>query len=243
MCDVTAILNVHNEEDYIDKTLLSLKEAVWYAKDNNIEVKVIVIADNPSDGMHQFLYEKKYEWLNFEIVNFRDPGLSRNYAAGISKSEFICFFDGDDLWSYNWISECFNFYKSQSKEIVCHPESSIYFGEKEHIFFHPDSTSNDFYPWQLIQNNYWTSQVFLKRETYLNTPQIKSNIENGFGYEDWQWNCNTLAKGIEHRPVPNTYHFIRGKNKGVFNFSKQNACLLPPTLLFNAGFITEKILK
>jgi len=26
----------------------------------------------------------------------------------------------------------------------------------------------------------------------------------GFGFEDWHFNCVTLADGIEHRPVPGT---------------------------------------
>jgi len=232
MIQVSAVLNVHNEEDLIGRSFNSLKKCIKHAADNNIKTELIIIADNPSNGIITYFENNNDSSYEFYVVYFQDPSLSRNFGAEKSNGKYIVFFDGDDLWSSNWLTECLIASEKSRNDIICHPEASLYFEQKNQIFFHADSEEDNFNAWQLIENNYWTSQVFLKREVFLANPQFHLNIENGFGYEDWQWNCMTLAKNIQHKIIAGTYHFIRNKKMSQSVSSRNNNCLLPPSSLF-----------
>ena len=51
----------------------------------------------------------------------------------------------------------------------------------------------------------------LLREIYGRFPYRPNRLDQGFGFEDWAWNCETIAAGLKHRAVPETTHFIRSK--------------------------------
>jgi glycosyltransferase involved in cell wall biosynthesis len=239
MIKISAILNVHNEDNLVDRSYQSLIKCIEHAANNNIQTELIIVADNPSEGIINYFQNKNERYYNFHIVQCRDLSMARNSGAEKCRGEYIAFFDGDDLWSSNWLTECYINAKKSTKDVVYHPEASLYFDQMHQAFFHIDSEEENFCRWDLLENNYWTSQVFLKRQVFLENPQYPLNIEKGFGYEDWQWNCNTLAKHIQHKIVPNTYHFIRVKKTGLTAMLKRNNCILPPVSLFNPSLIDK----
>ena len=57
--------------------------------------------------------------------------------------------------------------------------------------------------------NYWDSLCLAPQEAYAEFPFCKRDIQNGFAYEDWHWNCETLVAGFVHRVALGTIHFNR----------------------------------
>jgi glycosyltransferase involved in cell wall biosynthesis len=86
----------------------------------------------------------------------------------------------------------------------------------------------------LLEYNYWASICAAKRSVLVAHPYETTTREPGFGYEDWHWNCETLADGIEHRVVPGTVCFVRSKRTAsLLLSSNQQDRVLRPTRLFD----------
>ena len=230
--DITVILNAHSEGSLAHFSCLSLKKAMEYATNQSIQIQAIAVLDNPSDETSMYFLEKNHEFLEIVTVKYSDLGMSRNHGANIAKGKYLAFLDADDLWSFNWLYEAFHFAEKLHTEAVYHPEISYYFGHKIHAFPHVGTDSPQFSKWELAFTNYWTSLIFVNKQTFLKIPQMQMNIKSGFGFEDWQWHCETIAKNIPHKVVENTAHFIRSKKNGLLNDSINNNCVLPPTMLF-----------
>ena len=93
---ISAILNVHNEDDLIDRSFNSLMQAVDKAKNINIETELIIVADNPSTGILDYFNNKESKPYALYTVAFKDLSSARNYGAQKSNGKYIAFFDGDD---------------------------------------------------------------------------------------------------------------------------------------------------
>ena len=234
--DITTILNAHSEGALAHFSCLSLNEAVNYATQKGLKVEVIVIIDNPNEETIDFFKEQNYSWLSIHFVDYRDLGMSRNHGVNLAKGKYIAFLDADDLWSYNWIYDAFEYSEKHKSDVICHPEISFYFGNKTHFWPHVSSDSVLFNKWQLAKSNYWTSLIFVKKSVLLDIAQSKMDIKAGFGYEDWHWHCETIARGIDHVIIKNTAHFIRSKKDGLLSKTNDNNCVLPPTVLFDPDF-------
>ena len=94
----------------------------------------------------------------------------------------------------------------------------------------------------LLEFNYWDAVCVARREIFLKYPYESTTQNPGFGFEDWHFNCQTLAENIEHYVVPDTVHFLRAKLSGsLLECSKQKNRLMGPTKLLKYEILEQKI--
>lgn len=213
--DITCIINAHGESHLITATLKSCMRARRYADKCGLQTRLVVVLDNSNDDTASVVEQFLDDSCLLEQVNFGDLAQARNYAATESESEYITFLDGDDLWCKTWLVDSYIAAKKYSGDVVLHPEYNVYFGSNSaHVLKHVDSESERFEPEHFFKQNYWTALTFAKRSIYLRFPYQKNTIIDGFGYEDWTWNYQTLLADIAHKTVRNNAHFIRrGKDE------------------------------
>lgn len=233
---ITAVINLHNEGFLAYATVRSALKAIEEAKQKmDLKSRLLLVLDNPNDVTISMVDNfSKIEYIEIINVDVKDLGLSRNEAVNICDSEYITFLDGDDLWGKDWLWRCYQADKEEKgREIVWHPEANIIFDNDYHIFHHTDMDSNDFVLDYLRISNYWTALSFAKTEAYRKTPFHRNRIKEGFGYEDWNWNCRTIKEGLTHKVALNTCHFIRRKKLGsMLQETNAGNCIVTPHKLF-----------
>ena len=232
-CDISVIIPPHRIGRMAHTTMRSLFRAVEYADLRDIATEIVIVMDKPDEETKEYFSRYENSELLIKTVNFGDLGLTRNFGVNLSSGNYITFLDDDNLYGKNWIYESVR-YLEENNDIIVHPEYHIAF-ESENLIWHQiSSNDNDrFNAANLIEDNYWDSVCATKKQILLKYPYQSTTGSKGFGFEDWHFNCETLAAGIEHHIVPGTVHFMRKKRTGsLAKFTLQDNRIIRPTKLF-----------
>lgn len=209
--DLSIVITSHAEGLIAHKTMLSVIDAVAQLEKASITYEVLISIDNGDDETNKY-FDRYRDMPHYRVldVNFRGLSESRNNASKEATGKYITFLDADDLISANWFLEGYRLAVKTGS--ITHPEYSITFGD-DNLMWHKVS-SND--PVQdtlsLIDNNLWDSPCLAERGIFIAHPYVPNG--NGFGFEDKQFNSETLADGIPHLVAPRTILFVRRKLTG-----------------------------
>ena len=209
MTKITAVVNAHREGLLAGPSLASFCEARAHAGNNGIEVESIFVLDRPDALTRATIEHAGVDEVAVYETDFGDPAGARNFAAATGTGEFIAYLDADDLWSVNWLTAATEFCAKQHERVVAHSELNVVFGDVRNLWIHADSADPEFDAGYLAVGNYWDALVFTWRDLMVEYPLISNDLRQGYGHEDWHWNCVTLLAGYHHRPVPDTLHFKR----------------------------------
>jgi len=235
-CSLTIIINLHHEGLLCFPTLRCVNDAALFARNSGISLEIFYILDNPDAEtlrvVQQFNASAVIQGSLFTIHE-KDLGAARNYGTTISKSDFIAFCDGDDLFSLNWFQSALTLVQSSSCPIVAHPEYVVNFGELRSYARQVDITQQHSLH-GLFLDNWWCSWTMAAKSVYASIPYSRNDLNgSGFGFEDWWWNCEVLANNIKHKTVANTVGYYRRKNYGLLAQTLQHPPLLKPNALFS----------
>jgi hypothetical protein len=229
---ITSIVNVHAEGSMARPTIESMLDAVGFAAARDVDVQTLVVADRVTHDTIEAIrpYQNR---IRIEHVNVGDPGLARNAGTELATSEYVSFFDGDDLVGKTWLYEAFVVARKNPKNIV-HPHLFVVFGDRvtqQHIAEVAPITADQ--TRMLIFRNLFPAVQLSRRSTCLEVPYRKSDLPSGFGYEDWTWNRDTIRAGYTHVTAPRTIFFSRRKLRGsVSRETLQQKCLPMPSPRF-----------
>lgn len=166
-------------------------------------------------------------------VDLGDLGLSRNHAVANASGTWIGICDGDDYLSANWLVRSLELAEASGSGTIWHPDWIVFFEGWHALSRQIGQDDPRFDRNALLVTNAWNSCSFAHRDVYLNCPyRVSRPGESGFGYEDWHWNCETLARGFVHRIATDTMHFVRRKASGSLTAAHvvRNALILPSQL-------------
>ena len=111
--DISIIVPVYNNEEYIDECLKSILNQKF---DIN-RIQVFLINDGSKDNSLQVL--KKYENDNIIVIDKKNSGVSETRNLGLKKAQgkYILFLDSDDYLSKNACKNLFNFFEKHYDEV------------------------------------------------------------------------------------------------------------------------------
>ena len=236
--DLSIVLNVHNEEEYISNTLLSIDSAINYAQNRGISCELLIVLDNANSRLKEKL-SLCLDSLTIKAitkcidVNFGSLGPSRNVGIEQARGDYIATADADDLVSklyfYNSIQQL-----KKMREIgevgVIFPQFVVGFGQQQFITRYLDSdilSSEDF----LFYNPYGSRLVFPK-EVFDFLSYKDLSCSSPFAFEDWDLNCNLLALGFKFITIPGVYLYYRQRQNSIMSSESIVCKTIPPNNLF-----------
>lgn len=207
--EISVIVTAHREGVIAGATACSANEAIDHARDTlGKTVEVILVLDRADDLTRSVLTTGFGDAATVLETDEGDPGQARNRGVEQAVGDYVCFLDGDDLWSFNWLTEAYRLVEARP-DVIAHSQCNIVFGQEHNIWWHVDSEGPLFDREYLDWANYWDAMAFARTEVYRQHSFRRNDLHVGFGHEDWHWNCLTLAAGFAHKPVMNTVHFKR----------------------------------
>lgn len=225
--DLAVIITAHKEAELIYPTFKSALKAVERLQDAfDIKVGFHLYLDN-SDSYTLEVAEDLAAQNSIEIIKGSngDPGLSRLSAINSVDSDYVALLDGDDLWSDNWLTLCFQkmdqLKLNEKSAFVLHPEYNLIFGAHNLLVRQGDIEGNWFDTDFLRVANYWDALCFAPRKVFLETPYIKNDVNAGFAHEDYLWMCETLSKNIQHLILKDAVHFKRRRSGSVSQVAEE----------------------
>ncbi len=244
--NISVNVTAHNEGDFLFKTLSSIIRNINYAEDSDkLKIEVNINLDNSDKETRRIaeLFKKNSEITNVFCSSFGDLGISRNFLISKSHGTYIAFFDGDDFFSENYLSEAFRLASSHNhKPAVYSPGWFMRFNEDSpiHTISQLKSSNDfDFTPTNCYEHNAYLSQLFVHRDIYEKIKYISNSAI--YGYEDWHWDLSVLAAGYTFYTLQNVIFFYRTKraSESLLALSKSNLAILAPTIFFQPSYFKQ----
>ena len=208
------------------RSLGSIIRCCRHAELLGITTQVFAVLDDADEETQRVIHEHpalRQQDQTFDL-SFGDVALSRNYAIRESKSKYVAIIDGDDHVSTNWLGAAFLRATKAGGASIVHPQTIISFGATSIVRYQPDQIIEKIDKARLLVSNLWNICAFGRREIFIDVPYISTGKkDSGFGFEDWHWNCETVASGYLHVTALRTVYFERHKSSGSLNRVHQQA--------------------
>ena len=223
--DITCVITGHNEGRIAVASLRSFWEAIDFCEQGGYSIQPILVLDRPDDRTQRIFEDYSRATENLHIVGFGDQGHARNEAVNFAEGHYCAFLDGDDLWTRDWLVEALRYLADKHDGHIAHPEFNYFFEMQATIFCHIDQESDDFSMDTLRVANYWDALCVCPTSIYKKIPFYTRDIKNGWAYEDWYWNLETVSAGIVHNVVPNSVLFKRRQKSSQTIIASENKSL------------------
>lgn len=237
--DVSLLITFHSEGILAHSTLNSIERCRQFAEAAGITTEYVWVLDRCDEETKRVLFDHPAFRGNTTVVevSYGDPGASRNSGIDNSHGSAIAILDGDDYYSTNWLERAWHYLREFGPNAILHPEFVVNFGAHSAYCWHVDQTGKYYERDALLVGNLWSSWTFAHRSVYERCPYVTTRpLETGFGYEDWHWNCETIAAGYQHRLAWGTVAFYRRKKqRSVVNASVDVNAIIAPSRLFAPG--------
>jgi hypothetical protein len=232
--DISLLISLHDEAEQARPTLLSAVRAREWAASHGFRVELVLAVDRGSPAMHRVVeaFERQPQDQILEL-DVGDVGASRNASVESCRGRLVAICDGDDLFSQNFLEVGARLLDSDARRLIVRPELVVRFDQDASMGWQMASDDSAFDPRCLLAINPWTTGCMAERSLFQSVPYwVRDPDVPGFGYEDWHWNCETLASGAVNVIAPNTVHYVRIKASGSMNERyTREAALPPPTRL------------
>lgn len=234
---VSAIITLHREGVLAHTTLHSIERVRRHAEASAIPMELVIVLDRADEETRRIARAHPAVRPTDTIteVGHGDLSLSRNHGIALARGECIGTFDGDDYFSENWVTTAWWYVQECGPKTIVHPEMMIAFGALNAYWWQVDQSGPHYRPCAQLMLNFWNACAFARREAFRDFPYVVARVgEAGFGFEDWHWNCETIAAGYVHRLALGTVRFERRKASGSLNAAHQSvSAVIRPSAFFD----------
>lgn len=216
MIDVSIILNIHREQSYLRRTFLSIESAVRYAAMDGISCEIIIVADRSDPGTLAWIRAQDYGFLarvTIVEVDNGSLGLSRNDGLREAVGEFVLMADADDLVSINTVSASVAAARASTGRAIHFPQWYLAFGNDPHLYeMQPLSVIG---VEAMVGAHPFVSRFLARRSDIEDLRFHDLRVTSGFAFEDWHFNLEAAAAGLELNVVPDVTVYYRQRQDSL----------------------------
>jgi glycosyltransferase involved in cell wall biosynthesis len=232
--NVSLVLTLHREGKYLLRTLLSLKEAVLFARTLGISTELVAVLDRADQVTTDIL--KTFDLAAFDghrilHVDNGSLGLSRNDGILVAGGKYICMCAGEDLISYNYIAAMFLDGERKGPFTAFFPHYLVIFGEAFNVQEY--LSLGEITPFALLHMHPFVSCIFARHELFAAQKYLDVRLSSGYAYDDWHFNCEITARGYSLDVTQDTILFYRQRHGGLLaQVDRVPVQQIPPSQLF-----------
>lgn len=236
---ISVIVTFHREGILAHNTLISYAMSRDFFRAEGGEVEFVLVLDRADEATSHIVRSHPLLDGTEKVVdtNFGDLALARNAGIAEATADYIAVLDGDDLISRRYFIDHFREAQKLGRNVVLHSEMVLSFGMYNAFNWQVDQDGEYFNRASLLTINPWISGAFAHRSVFESVPYVACHWScTGFGFEDWHWNCETIANGIVHRLAWGAVYFYRRKWSGSLNEAgHQIKAVMPKSRLFSTS--------
>jgi glycosyltransferase involved in cell wall biosynthesis len=231
--DASLVLALHHEGPLLRRTILSLREAAQHARAHGITVELVATLDRADDLTCEAL--KGFEIDGFDgwsviPVDHGSLGPSRNSGIKAARGRYVYICDGDDLISANTITAMFRLAQATGRGHLIFHEYLCAFGDRPHCwkYFPLDVVS----PLAFLEQHPYTSAAFAHRSVFEAVPYQDSGASSDYAFEDWHFNAECVARGLQILIAKGTIRFYRQRRGSLMDQAGNTTRQILPSKLF-----------
>jgi hypothetical protein len=232
--DVSVVVTLHRERQYLARTLASLSEAAAFACAHGIAVELVAVldcADCATTAVFRNADLSGFANTQAVEVEFGSVSLSRNAGCSVAAGTYIDVIDGDDLVSYSSIVLMFAEAEQHGPTAVLVPKFSFGFGARYYTVEY--FSQHDISAIGIVKYPLFTAKIFAHRSLFAQNQYLDLPLSRGYAYEDWHFNCNAMALGYRFVAVENTVLFYRQRwDSRNHRADRVSTRQIPPSRLF-----------
>lgn len=242
--DVSAVVTFHREGILAHNSIASYAMARDFFRASGRDLEFVFVLDCADEETRRAVCNHPLLDGSEKIVHTEvsDAALARNEGIVVSISEYIAVLDGDDLISRRYFVDHYSESQKLGRNVILHAEMVLSFGMYNAFNWQVDQEGEYFDRASLLTVNPWICAAYAHRSVFENVPYAACYpTRTGFGYEDWYWNCETIASGYVHRLAWGAIYFYRRKWHGSVNeASHKIMAVMPKSRLFDKSLLVLK---
>ena len=236
---ITVVLTSQNQGRLLNPSVRSVEAAIQRAESElAIDVEWIITTDSLSPETEEYFNCHLPTRVRKLIVLNGNTAAVINQAVKEATGQFVAIVGGHDLVSSNWLSKSYRECTSRSANVVYHPGMVVAFGDRQFVFITPDQEHPDFSTDLLFSRNLWPGISFALRDIFLVHPFVQPDKASGFGHIYWHWVCDSVAGGVLHKAMKDTFSCCNVSQEHACIFPEDDkALLMPPSKLFVLAYV------
>ena len=204
--DVSVIIPVYNNEEYLEKCLNSIINQT-----TDYKYEIIVINDGSTDNSLDILkkYKNKIKLIDQEN---KGPGAARNAGLLVAKGKYLMFIDGDDYVSSDFIEKMIDTLENNKSDIVI---CDFYRVNNDNISYLSKGKAGIYYKGKIndvLLMDFHSCNKAFKKELFKNL-----KYPEGMFYEDVVLISKVLLRALKIVKINNPLYYYRNNVKGTTN--------------------------
>jgi len=121
---ISVIIPTYNRAVLLEKTIHSVLNQTQEVNE------IIIVDDGSTDNTKEMLNNLSNDKINYIFQENSGVSKARNTGIAMSKNEWICFLDSDDIWHENKIEKQIHFHKNNPHIFFSHTDELWIFNDK-----------------------------------------------------------------------------------------------------------------